>query len=81
MVAGVSESVRKEWSGDVDLNDGRIKQMHDTYLNRLRSTRGIGLGRRMAYSHLQQDLAQLEMDLTNDISFLSTGDLTFHRHI
>ena len=38
--------------------------MHDTYLNHLKLTTGIGLGCRMAYSHLQQDIAQLEMDLT-----------------
>ena len=71
VVSGLGES---EWSGDVDLDAGKLKQMHDTYLKRLKSIRCIGLGRRMEHSHLQDDLAQLEHDLTDDITFLSSGN-------
>ena len=74
VVAGLGESVQKEWSGDVDLDAGKLKQMHDTYLKRLKSIRYIGLGRRMERSHLQDDLAQLEHDLTDDLTFLSSGN-------
>ena len=73
VVPGISESVRKEWSGDVDLADGAINQTHDAYLKRLKSTKNIGLGPRNGHLQIQQDLIQLELDLTDDISFLSSG--------
>ena len=34
IVSGLSESVTLEWSGDVDLNDGMVEKMHNTYLKR-----------------------------------------------
>ena len=37
VMAGLGESVRKEWSGDVDLNDGKVNQIHDAYLSRLKA--------------------------------------------
>ena len=74
VVPGICESVRKEWSGDVDLADGKIKQTHDAYLNRLKSTKSIGLGPRKGHLQIQQDLVQLHLDLTDDVAFLSFGN-------
>ena len=36
VLPGLGESVRKEWSGDVDLGDGRVRCMHDAYMKRLK---------------------------------------------
>ena len=43
VLPGLGESVRKQWSGDVDLNDGQVKHMHDAYLKRLEFAKQIGL--------------------------------------
>ena len=77
VVAGLSESVRNEWSGDVDLNDGKVKQMHDAYISRLKMVDRIGLGGRREHTKLQEDLAHLESDLKDDIAFLSSGMCTY----
>ena len=77
VTAGLGESVKKEWSGDVDLNDGKVKQMHDAYLSRLKAIRCIGLGRRMEHSRLQEDLTRLESGLIDDLHFLSSGTFIY----
>ena len=75
VVPGITESVRKEWSGDVDLNDGSIEQTHEADMKRVKSTQNIGLGHRKRHSLVQQDLVQLELDLTDDVTFLSSGNV------
>ena len=35
LVAGLGESVKGEWSGDVDLGDGRLQEMFKEYQRRL----------------------------------------------
>ena len=35
VVPGIHESVKLEWSGDVDQNDGEVQKMRESYLNRL----------------------------------------------
>ena len=72
VVPGISESVQKQWSRDVNLADGAINQTHDAYLKCLKS-KNIGLGPQNGHLQIQQDLIQLELDLTDDISFLSSG--------
>ena len=64
LVAGLSESVRGEWSGDIDLSDGQL-QLH--YQGRLWTIKGIGLkdGRQkgLVVSDLEQEMKLLEDDL------------------
>ena len=35
-MSGLKESVKKEWSGDVDLNDVAVRELHSEYLDSLR---------------------------------------------
>ena len=35
VIAGLTESMRLEWSGDVDLNDGRLQKQYDEYMKRV----------------------------------------------
>lgn len=46
MRAGVMESMRYEWSGDVDLGDDQLPALHQQYTALLDFVKGIGLDRR-----------------------------------
>lgn len=46
MRAGVMESMRHEWSGDVDLGDGQLQALHQQYMELLDFVKGSGLNRR-----------------------------------
>lgn len=46
VVSGLSESSHMEWSGDVDLNNGSIEEMHQAYINRLKFIDNVGVGTR-----------------------------------
>ena len=40
LVKGLKESVKLQWSGDVDLNDGCLHKQYDEYKKRLESRKG-----------------------------------------
>ena len=44
--SGLMESVRLEWAGDVDLDDGQLQRMYSAYIQRLTFVQGIGSGSR-----------------------------------
>ena len=40
---GLWESVSGEWAGDVDLNDGKLRQMYEQYKEKIIWVKKIGL--------------------------------------
>ena len=68
---GLGESVRKQWSGDVDLGDGQVKRMHEAYLKRLQFAKQIGLSCSLEQS--KEDFMHLVAELEEDLHFLSSG--------
>lgn len=44
VVSGSKESVKKEWSGDVDLNNGVVSELHNKYMDSLRFLDAVGVG-------------------------------------
>lgn len=70
VVAGLGESVRLEWSGDVDVNDGTLQASHQAYLQRLKFIEMIGLRGEKTFL---QDVTQLESRVKEDVQFLSAG--------
>ena len=64
LVAGLGESVKGEWSGDVDLGDGRLQEMFKEYQRRLQMIARIG---RRESSVIVADLKQ---EYGNDLEFL-----------
>lgn len=42
LVPGVGKSMR-EWSGDVDLNDGSLQEQYNAYIQRLDFIKNLGL--------------------------------------
>ena len=47
---GLCETVRGEWSGDVDLHDGQLQEMFQQYQSRLQFINKIGLDERRDHS-------------------------------
>lgn len=73
VVKGLGESVRLEWSGDVDLNDGKVLALYKQYRECLDFISKIGLKERRAMTTLQQDLVAARTAVTADLAFISTG--------
>ena len=40
---GLRESVMHEWSGDVDMGDGKVQEMHQSYTNKLKFINAMSL--------------------------------------
>ena len=70
---GLCESVRGEWSGDVDLNDGKLQKMFSDYQNHLKWIAGLGLDDRHDIETIKQDLIEVQRRLNNDLSFINSG--------
>ena len=73
VVSGLGESVKLQWSGDVDLNDGKLDEMHSAYSTRLQFIESIGIVRRQQ-ADIYEDLTVLESGIIEDLTFLN-GDI------
>ena len=62
--------VKLEWSGDVNLNDGKVQKMREAYLNPLSCIATLRMG---STGDLQHQLSTLEAELFEDLTFLSSG--------
>ena len=56
LVPGLGESMKMEWSGDVDLNDGSLQEQYKAYIQRLDFINSLGLDERQSQCQLLQDL-------------------------
>lgn len=70
IVSGLKESTKKEWSGDVDLNNGEIHELHSQYIDSLRF---LDLGSRRAHQMLILDFKHLQKDLETHLTYLSSS--------
>ena len=74
LVSGLSESVRMEWSGDVDLDDGTLQELYAAYRDRLNFIEGIGIGSsKDLRACIVNDLNASLKDLTEDKHFILTS--------
>lgn len=74
IVSGLKESMKKEWSGDVDLNDGAVCELHQEYIESLRFLGAVGVGARRANDVLMLDLKHLQEDLEIHLTHLSSSN-------
>ena len=82
LVSGLTESVRLEWEGDVDLDDGLLQESYDAYIQRLNFLEEIGVGSRSDPASLDKDLKECLQILRADKEFLlksKFSPLTMHR--
>ena len=86
ITAGLGESTRHVWSGDVDLADGKLQALYDEYLKRRKFIEGLGLDGRQGQWDISTDLLTLESELTTDMDFIASGTHTctctvyIHKH-
>lgn len=72
VVTGLGESVSNLWSGDVDLNDGKLNEMYDIYSKRLSFIASLGIERH-GIQEILEDVIKIEDEIKIDISFLLSG--------
>ena len=70
LVEGLCESVRGEWSGDIE-SDGQLQQMFQQYQGRLQFINKIGLDERRDHSLILTDVQQVQQSLESDLEFLT----------
>ena len=80
-MSGLCESVRQKWSGDVDLNDGKLEKYYVAYLSRLRFVSGLGLGYRMDRVILADDLKEIQQQLQLNKDFVTKGEFFLDRNV
>ena len=73
--AGLGESLTHIWSGDVDMCDGSLPKLYQTYMNRRSFVEGLGLGDRRGQWDISIDLSTIELEMITDIDFISEGML------
>lgn len=73
ITAGLRESMRHDWSGDVDLGDGELPALYAEYMKRRVFIQSIGLEGRDELWDISIDLHSLESELSQDIQFITTG--------
>lgn len=73
LVSGLKESVKLEWSGDVDLNNGKLQELHSEYKSSLEFVEAVGVGRKRDQRALLADLHKLQKNLEGYLTFLSSG--------
>ena len=69
MIKGLKESVKLQWSGDVDLNDGCLHKQYDKYKKRLERVEKAGLVRENASTELRG----LLQDTAKDLEIIQLG--------
>jgi hypothetical protein len=70
---GLRESMRNEWSGDVDLGDGKLGIKYSKYLEYLKLVSNIGLKDRASSNNIKEDLQQMCSKLSTESEFLTNG--------
>ena len=75
VVKGLCESVKGQWSGDVDLNDGQLEVLYQEYQLRLNTAKQIGLRERKPNCLIHVDLSAVLQQLVEELEFLHSGRL------
>ena len=69
---GLKESVKRVWSGDVDLNDGGLQKQYDDYIKRIDQAKKLSI--QNGESEACSQLKSLLDDLTKDLEFIHSGN-------
>ena len=74
LLSGLGESVKGEWSGDVDLNDGSTQQLYKSYRKQLDFLDGISV--KVDDCNLKRDIEMLRQQTVQYIDFVSASEFT-----
>ena len=75
IVKGLKESVKLQWSGDVDLADGSLQKKYDDYMKHLRKA-VVGKNIRNA----GKELSDILDDINKDLDFIQSGTVQLVQH-
>ena len=75
VVKGLCESTRGVWSGDVDLNDGKLKKIYQDLQSQLKWLKGIGLDDRRDKKTIKSDLSTAMNKLVTELKFVHSGKI------
>jgi hypothetical protein len=70
---GLRESMKNQWSGDVDWGDGDLESKQKEYLNYLSFVRGIGCLNRSSKRSIKEDLEKQLRRMEEEKMFLNEG--------
>ena len=70
---GLRESMKNEWSGDIDWGDGDLQRRHGDYIKYLQFVDGIGVKQRRAYACIKADLEKQLQNVREENEFLVAG--------
>ncbi len=70
--SGLGESMRKKWSGDVDLNDGKLQEQYASYMEELSFIQNLGVTDR---KKLIDDLCTLSANIIQHREFVTKSKL------
>ena len=73
LLSGLSESTRGIWSGDVDLNDGKLQDQYRKYSDRLSFIKKIGSGDHETKEALVEDMGLCTEEISDDITYIAKG--------
>ncbi len=71
LVPGLGDSVRGDWSGDVDLNDGRLQLMFLEYQERLEEIKQFGVGANTEIEVIVAGITHENQTLEDTLAFLT----------
>lgn len=69
MDVGLKESIKLQWSGDVDLNDGQFQKQYEEYVSCLESVKKAGLVQECA----SNELTCILENITKDLHYVQSG--------
>ena len=71
VVSGLGESVKGEWSGDVDMSDGKLQSLYEQYCGRIKSASLLGCPNPADREAMIKCLCQEKKSLETDLDFIS----------
>ncbi len=71
VVSGLGVSVSGRWSGDVDLGDGALDNLRQTFHTQIQLVKSMGVPNREAESLALEDLKEIQKITLEDIDFIS----------
>lgn len=77
IVPGLHESVKMEWSGDVDLNDKVVQERYRKYRSRLEMILELG---RSSLQNARTTLQALASSLLEDLNFLQISEISYPKN-
>ena len=74
VVKGLWESVSGQWSGDVDLNDGKFDELYKKFQDQIAWVKSIGL-ENATPDQIKEDLTKALDDNSADLAFVTSSVL------